>query len=123
MILALMLAMCPVCTNYTFGIPCKPEVVKTDPIGKRYEVEPHHVNGDGWEIMVRYANIYVKPGDPTDTSMYDHDKCWCGGRWYFKTNGVFECAIVTERMKINCCTCKNDYYETNSMIKVIGGVK
>lgn len=98
------------------------EVIATESIGKRYEVQTHHYfpttkDSDGresrWEVMVGYPKQYLSEGEPTDTSISSNGTCWCGGPWEFTTNGYFKCKRITSRMGMNCVECGGAKWKTN----------
>lgn len=110
-----------VCTNRYICAVVSNEVVRTEDIGKRYEVQPHHYyptakdsKGRKFriEVMVGYQKQYLREGEPTDTSI-SNETCFCGGPWEFTTNGYFNCKRITSRTGLNCCECGGAIWETN----------
>ena len=98
------------------------EVIVTEDIGKRYEVQTHHYFPTGKdyegreiriEVKVGYPNQYLSEGEPTDTSISSNETCWCGGPWEFTTNGYFNCKRITSRDGMNCCECGGAKWRTN----------
>ena len=98
------------------------EVIATEDIGKRYEVQTHHYyptvkDSEGreyrWEVAVGYPKQYLREGEPTDTSISSNKTCWCGGPWEFTTNGYFKCKRITRRTGMNCLECGGARWRTN----------
>lgn len=98
------------------------EVIATEDIGKRYEVQTHHYfptekDSEGresrWEVAVGYPKQYLSEGEPTDTSISSKKTCWCGGPWEFTTNGYFNCKRITRRTGMNCLECGGARWRTN----------
>ena len=113
-----------VCKEAHFRIVVTNEVIATEDIGKRYEVQTHHyyptaVDSEGreyrLEVAVRYPRQYLLEGEPTDTSI-SNETCFCGGQWEFTTNGYFNCKRITSRTCMNCAECKGAVWETNVTI-------
>ena len=101
------------------------EVIATEDIGKRYEVQTHHYYptvkvSEGrkhrWEVAVGYTKQYLREGEPTDTSISSNKTCWCGGPWEFTTNGYFNCKRITSRAGMNCAECGGAKWKTNVTI-------
>ena len=101
------------------------EVIATEDIGKRYEVQTHHYyptvkDSEGrkhrWEVAVGYPKQYLREGEPTDTSISSNKTCWCGGLWEFTTNGYFSCKRITSRTGMNCAECGGAKWKTNVTI-------
>lgn len=97
------------------------EVIATEAIGKRYEVQTHHYyptakDSEGresrWEVAVGYPKQYLSVGEPTDTSI-SNKTCFCGGPWEFTTNGYFNCKRITSRTGMNCVECGGAKWKTN----------
>lgn len=100
------------------------EVIATEDIGIRYEVQTHHyypwkVVDEGHEsrveVAVRYPKQYLLEGEPTDTSI-SNETCFCGGPWEFTTNGYFKCTRITSRDGWICERCGGAEWETNATI-------
>lgn len=100
------------------------EVIATEDIGKRYEVQTHHyypwtLEYEGREsrveVAVGYPNQYLLEGEPTDTSI-TNESCFCGGPWEFTTNGYFSCKRIAIRTGMNCTGCGGAMWETNVFI-------
>lgn len=100
------------------------EVIATEDIGKRYEVQTHHYYPWTWEdegresrveVAVGYPKQYLLEGEPTDTSI-TNEPCFCGGPWEFTTNGYFSCKSITIRTGMCCTGCGGAVWETNVVI-------
>ena len=74
-----------VCKEAHSAVIVTNEVIATEDIGKRYEVETHHYyptvkDSEGresrWEVMVGYPKQYLREGEPTDTSI-SNKTCFC----------------------------------------------
>ena len=109
------------CKEFHSAVIVTNEVVETEDIGKRYEVQTHHYSLPGKdsegrefriEFSVGYPKQYLRDGEPTDTSI-SNETCFCGGPWEFTTNGYFDCKRITSRTGMNCVKCGGALWETN----------